>query len=93
MRQDHRFVWIDVENTKEWDDEIDIENFPTVLVIDESGHKRFQGPIEPHVGTLAKLLDALQGGQPQALEVGLDRLFAKLQRLFITHSGNYMDLA
>lgn len=91
---EHRFVWIDVEDTQEWDDEIDIENFPTVLVVGNDSSQYFQGPIEPHIKALGKLLDALQeNSKPIALADDLQRLVKKINLMFLNQSTNFMDLA
>lgn len=90
----HHFVWIDVEDTQEWEDEIDIENFPTVLIVGSDSRQYFLGPIEPHIGALGKLLDALQdSSNPVGLEPDLQGFVGKINTLFLNQKTNYMDLA
>ena len=54
------FAWIDIEDDADalGDDALDIENFPTVMVL-RGGRVLFHGTLLPHAGTLARLLDAL----------------------------------
>ncbi|TWG82497.1 thioredoxin [Cupriavidus gilardii J11] len=51
------FVWIDIETHADALGDVDIENFPTVLVQDKAGGPpRFYGTLLPHAGTLERLL-------------------------------------
>lgn len=54
-----RFVWVDIEDEADAlaRFELDIENFPTVLVA-RGGELRFLGTLLPHAATLARTLDA-----------------------------------
>lgn len=56
---DKRFVWVDIEDESDalapWD--LDIENFPTVLVA-RGDELRFLGTLLPHAATLARTLAA-----------------------------------
>jgi thiol-disulfide isomerase/thioredoxin len=64
-----RFAWIDIEDDADalGDDALDIENFPTVMVLG-AGRPLFYGTLLPYAATLARLLDALAGpgGTPAA---------------------------
>jgi thiol-disulfide isomerase/thioredoxin len=54
---DVRFLWIDVEDQSELMGEIDIENFPTLLIV--AGERPcFFGPLTPQRDVLARLVDA-----------------------------------
>lgn len=55
-----RFAWIDIEDDADalGDDALDIENFPTVMVLRDA-RVLFHGTLLPHATTLARLLDAL----------------------------------
>ncbi|OYU74264.1 MAG: thiol reductase thioredoxin [Burkholderiales bacterium PBB5] len=55
-----RFAWIDIEDDADalGDDALDIENFPTVMVLRDA-RVLFHGTLLPHAATLARLLDAL----------------------------------
>lgn len=66
---DDCFVWIDIETHADALGDIDIENFPTVLVQDAAGGvPRFYGTLLPHADTLARLLSRgatmPAGGEP-----------------------------
>jgi len=54
----HVFVWVDVEDSPQLLGGDEVENFPTLLVI-EDGKTRFFGPMLPHVGHLRRVLETL----------------------------------
>jgi thiol-disulfide isomerase/thioredoxin len=60
-----RFAWIDIEDDADslGDDSLDIETFPTVMLL-RGGRVLFHGPLLPHAGTLLRLLDAVTAGMP-----------------------------
>jgi thiol-disulfide isomerase/thioredoxin len=68
-----RFVWIDVEDDADalGDGALDIENFPTVLLL-EAGAPRFFGTVLPHAATLARTLDAARAGALASAGVGAE---------------------
>ncbi len=59
------FVWLDVEDQAELIDELDIETFPTILVID-ARELLFCGPVLPGPEPLKRLLRALDENGSQA---------------------------
>ncbi len=75
------FAWIDIEDEEELAGDIDIETFPTLLVLDEA-QVLFYGPVLPGADSLRRLLRALQenGPQPVALDDEVRALVARLQR-------------
>lgn len=63
----YRFAWIDIEDDSDalGDDALDIENFPTVMVLgpgDNGPHVLFFGTLLPHASTLQRTLEALRDG-------------------------------
>ncbi len=56
---DDAFVWIDIEDDSDWVDDIDVENFPTLLVA-FNGEPRFFGTVQPHPQQLVRLLASVQ---------------------------------
>jgi len=64
-----RFVWIDIED--EADSlaplDLDVENFPTVLVA-QGDELRFFGTLTPHAATLKRTIDAARS----AVQPGID---------------------
>ena len=54
----HVFAWIDIEDHAELLGEVDVENFPTLL-IQIGGRVVFYGPMLPHIGHLERLLESL----------------------------------
>lgn len=55
----HLFVWIDIEDTPELLDDIDIDNFPTLL-IQHRTHHYFFGVMLPHIQHLHRLIQTIQ---------------------------------
>lgn len=54
----HRFIWVDIEDQGELVIDVEIENFPTLLVA--RGRKLlFAGTMLPHIGHLRRLLQTL----------------------------------
>ena len=77
---DHAFAWIDVEDEAELAGDIDIETFPTLLVL--SGPETlFYGPVLPDEEGLRRLLRALEqnGAQPTSLDADVRSLVERLQ--------------
>jgi thioredoxin 1 len=60
-RPDMRFVWVDIEDESDAlaPFDLDIENFPTVLVA-HGDELRFLGTLLPHAATLTRTLAAAQ---------------------------------
>ena len=51
-----RFAWIDIEDHPEVMGEIDVEDFPTLLIV-QGERVAFFGTVMPHAGTLANLVE------------------------------------
>ena len=51
------FVWVDIEDQADVVDPIEVDNFPTVLVVVD-GAVHFFGSITPHLETLQRLVQA-----------------------------------
>ncbi|WP_293996947.1 thioredoxin family protein [Sphaerotilus sp.] len=60
---DAHFVWIDIEDHSDalGDEALDIENFPTVMVL-QGRRALFLGTVMPHAGTLERMVQAAQAG-------------------------------
>ena len=81
-RPDVGFHWVDVEDDAELLGELDVENFPTVL-IGVAGQPVFYGVLLPHIQTLERLVRDAAGLRPLAdgAEVrALHRLLASLDQ-------------
>jgi thioredoxin len=77
---EHAFAWIDIEDDAELAGDLDIETFPTLLVL--SGEQvMFYGPVLPGEEALKRLLRALEenGPQPTALDAAVRALVRRLQ--------------
>ena len=77
-----RFAWIDIEDDADalGDDALDIETFPTVMVL-RAGRVLFHGTLLPHAGTLVRLLESLQGGGSAAGSAVPPQMAAAVWRL------------
>lgn len=71
------FVWIDIEDDAELAGEIEVEDFPTVLVA-QAGAVLFAGPLRPDRSHLARLLDALDGAAATTVDPAWQGLAARL---------------
>ena len=76
----HAFAWIDIEDEAELAGDVDIETFPTLLVL-EVPQVLFYGPVLPGEEGLRRLLRALEenGPQPTALDAEVRDLVQRLQ--------------
>ena len=62
---DVRFVWVDIEAHDDLLGDLDIENFPTLLIADAQGRARFAGTVLPHAETLQRMCQAALAGDFQ----------------------------
>lgn len=69
------FTWIDIEDEAELVGDVDVENFPTLLIA-HGDRALFFGTITPHPQTIARLVQsALDGGlEPPADAAEVDAL-------------------
>ena len=59
-----RFVWVDIEDESDLVGELDIEDFPTIMLA-RGDEVLFFGPVLPHAQTLDRLVrNALDSGLP-----------------------------
>lgn len=73
------FVWVDIEEEDALLDDLDVENFPTLL-IQEAGHNHFFGTMLPYIGHLERLILNVEEGQSMSRPEGpraLDELLAE----------------
>jgi len=86
LRADHpawalRFVWIDIEDESELIGDLDVENFPTI-VLARGSEVLFAGPVMPHPGTIERLVQgAIEGSLGRPLEAFHPDVLALPQRL------------
>jgi len=78
-----RFVWVDIEDESELVGDLDIEDFPTLLLA-RGDEVLFFGPILPHAQTLDRLVrsaldSALPPPTPAALDVDVLALPGRLR--------------
>ena len=55
------FVWVDIEDQAEVLDNVDVENFPTLLISDAQ-QVYFWGTVLPHAATASQLIDRVLSG-------------------------------
>lgn len=78
-------LWIDIEDDDELVGDLDVETFPTVVVVD-ARDVRFAGPLEPQPETLQRLLRAtVAAGPAQRWPAVADDMRAFAQRLRQRH--------
>ena len=62
-----RCVWVDIEDHEEVLDEVDVDNFPTLLIA-RGDTVLFFGTVTPHARTLERLVEAAARGELKALD-------------------------
>jgi thiol-disulfide isomerase/thioredoxin len=74
-----RFAWIDIEDDAELLDDVDVEDFPTLLIA-KGDRTLFFGTITPQPATLARLLRSAHAGEfaARADAPEVDALVARL---------------
>ena len=81
--QPMRFVWVDIEDESELIGDLDIENFPT-LVLAAGEQVLFAGTVMPHLGTVERLvqgaIDGSLGAPRETLAADLLALPRRLAR-------------
>lgn len=81
-----RFVWVDVEDDADWIGELDIETFPTILVLDRA-EPLFFGALPPQIGILERTLGALRTGDTSP--VSLDATSADAMRALVDRLAHW----
>lgn len=67
-----RFAWVDIEDESDLVGDLDIEDFPTLLLA-RGDQVLFFGPVLPHAQTLDRLVrNALDGGLPPLSAAALE---------------------
>jgi thiol-disulfide isomerase/thioredoxin len=59
------FAWVDIEDQADLVDPVEVENFPTLLVVAD-GQARFFGTLLPHIDTLRRILQTQLGAERAA---------------------------
>ncbi|HQR54603.1 MAG TPA: thioredoxin family protein [Burkholderiaceae bacterium] len=60
---DEVHLWVDIEDDADQLGDLDIETFPTLLVL-HRGRPLFFGPVLPQIDVVDRLLQTLRGGAP-----------------------------
>jgi thioredoxin 1 len=55
----YQLHWVDIEDHSDAMEDVEIQTFPTIVVQGGDASILFAGPIEPRMGTLTRLLEAL----------------------------------
>ncbi|WKB54689.1 thioredoxin domain-containing protein [Eleftheria terrae] len=71
------FRWIDIEDEADLLGDVDVEDFPTLLIV-RDGEVRFFGTALPHADTLRRLLRSAQDAPPVPVEAEVTRLACQL---------------
>jgi len=85
---EHAFAWIDIEDEADFAGDLDIETFPTLLVLN-GAQALFYGPVLPGADSLRRLLRALEenGPQPTALDEEVRGLVSRLASITSRPTG------
>jgi thiol-disulfide isomerase/thioredoxin len=59
----HHWRWIDIEDHDAVVSDLDIQNFPTMVILNGDGELCFAGTIEPRLDMLQRLIRSAQDGQ------------------------------
>lgn len=78
------FAWIDVEDEADALGDVDVENFPTLLIVDDGG-ERFRGPVTPQPQTAERLVRSALDG---AFAAAPDRSLADRVRALVAGRGD-----
>ncbi len=70
-----RFAWIDIEDESEVLGDVDVENFPTLLLL-KDGIPLFLGPLTPQAGVLTQLVQTALDGRLVPLTGAVERALA-----------------
>jgi thioredoxin len=83
------FVWIDIEDDSEWIGELEIENFPTLLIC-HGAAPHFFGPVQPHIEQLRKLLASVKANNSVLSQAGadLEALVARIRNVVGASAGS-----
>lgn len=73
------YHWVDIEDHEDDLDDVEVENFPTIVIADGSGRVQFAGPILPQFETLRRLCAAARAGELRATDA--DEWSALVRRL------------
>jgi thiol-disulfide isomerase/thioredoxin len=77
---DARFAWIDIEERPEVMDDLDVESFPTLLLMRDD-EISFYGPVMPHASALEALVRrALEGKLGRVDDAALAGLPARVRQ-------------
>ena len=89
---DARFLWIDVEDQSELMGAIDIENFPTLLIVADE-RPSFFGPLTPQRDVLARLVDAHRANRDDVLilEPPLLALAARVRAMALQSTASRVE--
>ncbi len=75
-------MWVDIETQDDLLGDLDIENFPTLLIADALGQARFAGTVLPHPETLQRMCQAALDGDFQLVSDPVwQNVTAELMRL------------
>jgi hypothetical protein len=81
-----RFVWLDIEDESELVGDLDIEDFPTILLA-RGPRLMFLGPVMPHAQTLERLVESALDDQLGAPPAGLAADALALPRRLAAHAA------
>ena len=79
--QQVRWVWVDIEEQADAMGDVDVDNFPSLMMVDVQGVVFF-GPVLPHTDVACRLIECLLQSHASALPSGaLQQLAARLAHI------------
>lgn len=84
-----RFVWIDIEDETDRLGEVEVETFPTIVIVSGTA-ALFAGPVTPSSAVLERLVDEAASGRLARLAEpghGVEALAARIGADFMPSSG------
>ncbi|MEO5696369.1 MAG: thioredoxin family protein [Burkholderiaceae bacterium] len=79
------FIWVDVEDEADLMDSVDVENFPTLLIL-RGDAVAFFGMVTPHAGTLTRLVQSALDGALPPPDGRADEIAALATRILAWHA-------
>ena len=83
----HEFFWVDIETHEQFLEELDIENFPTIVMVGD-GEPYFFGSVLPHLETLQRLCLAAKAGDLPAVQ---DALLCRVSETLMRQRGEFLS--
>ncbi len=68
VQPEHQWRWTDIEDHDEVLSDMDVQGFPSIVILSSAGHWCFAGTIEPRMDTLLRLVKSSLAGELRLTE-------------------------